>query len=198
MQCAGGVRIRIYAHKNEQGPPNYLSVNNVYLCHPPPLAQYIKTPAFKNCRTRVESANLFLAHALNTVDTRLRGYDAPDQNLYLKKCTVVCIIYNMKTGGYVYILASGPMGTLYIGSTTDLVGRIWQHKHKSIKGFTSRYDIDKLVYYEWHDRLENMVLRERQLKKWNRNWKCRLIIQQNPLWQDLYNDVLSGAGYSTE
>ena len=145
-----------------------------------------------------ESANLFLSHALNTVDTRLRGYDAPDQNLYLKKCTVVCIIYNMKTGGYVYILASGPMGTLYIGSTTDLVGRIWQHKHKSIKGFTSRYDIDKLVYYEWHDRLENMVLRERQLKKWNRNWKCRLIIQQNPLWQDLYNDVLSGAGYSTE
>lgn len=104
----------------------------------------------------------------------------------------------MKYGGYVYIMASAPMGTLYIGSTTDLVGRVWQHKNKVIHGFTSRYNVDKLVYYEWHDSLENMVLRERQLKKWNRNWKYRLIIQKNPQWYDLYNEVLVANGYSTE
>lgn len=90
------------------------------------------------------------------------------------------------------------MGTLYIGSTTDLVGRIWQHKNKAIPGFTSKYNIDKLVYYEWHDSLNDMVLRERQLKKWNRNWKYRLIIQKNPDWNDLYNDVLSQNGYALE
>ncbi len=104
----------------------------------------------------------------------------------------------MKSGGYVYILSSGPMGTLYIGSTTDLVGRIWQHKNKAIPGFTSKYNIDKLVYYEWHDSLANMVLRERQLKKWNRNWKQRLIIQKNPNWNDLYNEVLLQNGYTPE
>ncbi len=104
----------------------------------------------------------------------------------------------MKSGGYVYILTNKPMGTLYIGSTTDLVGRIWQHKNKAIPGFTSKYNIDKLVYYEWHDSLNDMVLRERQLKKWNRNWKYRLIIQKNPDWNDLYNDVLSQNGYAPE
>ena len=104
----------------------------------------------------------------------------------------------MKSGGYVYILTNKPMGTLYIGSTTDLVGRIWQHKNKAIPGFTSKYNIDKLVYYEWHDSLNDMVLRERQLKKWNRNLKYRLIIQKNPDWNDLYNDVLSQNGYALE
>ena len=104
----------------------------------------------------------------------------------------------MKSGGYVYILTNKPMGTLYIGSTTDLVGRIWQHKNKAIPGFTSKYNIDKLVYYEWHDSLNDMVLRERQLKKWNRNWKYRLIIQKNPDWNDLYNYVLSQNGYAPE
>ena len=104
----------------------------------------------------------------------------------------------MKSGGYVYILTNKPMGTLYIGSTTDLVGRIWQHKNKAIPGVTSKYNIDKLVYYEWHDSLNDMVLRERQLKKWNRNWKYRLIIQKNPDWNDLYNDVLSQNGYAPE
>ena len=104
----------------------------------------------------------------------------------------------MKSGGYVYILTNKPMGTLYIGSTTDLVGRIWQHKNKAIPGFTSKYNIDKLVYYEWHDSLNDMVLRERQLKKWNRNLKYRLLIQKNPDWNDLYNDVLSQNGYAPE
>lgn len=104
----------------------------------------------------------------------------------------------MKSGGYVYILASKPMGTLYIGSTSDLVGRVWQHKNKTIKGFTSKYDVDKLVYYEWHDSLRDMVVRERQLKKWERNWKFRLIIQHNPEWKDLYDNLLIDNGYSPE
>ena len=68
------------------------------------------------------------------------------------------------------------MGTLYIGSTSNLVVRIWQHKYKEIPGFTSRYNVNKLVYYEWHDSLQEMVRRERQLKEWQRGWKIKLII----------------------
>lgn len=104
----------------------------------------------------------------------------------------------MKSGGYVYILASGPLGTLYVGSTSNLVVRIAQHKHKEIPGFTSKYNVDKLVYYEWHDSLKEMVLRERQLKEWHRNWKIRLIVQRNPNWVDLYQIVLQSCGYTTE
>ena len=95
-------------------------------------------------------------------------------------------------------MASSKMGTLYIGSTSDLVGRVWQHKHKEIPGFSATYNVNKLVYFEWHDSLKEMVLRERQMKKWNRDWKLRLIIEHNPQWRDLYNDVLVGAGYSPE
>lgn len=104
----------------------------------------------------------------------------------------------MKSGGYIYIMTSGPMGTLYIGSTSDLVGRVWQHKNKEIPGFTSKYNVNKLVYYEWHDSLTDMVRRERQLKEWKRGWKLRLIIESNPTWRDLYPDVLRGAGYSAD
>ena len=102
----------------------------------------------------------------------------------------------MKSGGYIYIMTNDKMGTLYIGSTSDLIGRVWQHKNKTFRGFTSKYNLDKLVYYEWHNCLENMVQRERQLKEWNRNWKIRLIIQKNPNWDELYNEILTGAGYS--
>ena len=104
----------------------------------------------------------------------------------------------MTSGGWVYILTNKKMGTLYIGSTTDLVGRIWQHKNKATPGFTSKYNIDKLVYYEWHDSLNNMVLRERQIKEWHRSWKLRLIIDFNPEWKDLYNDILIKSGYAPE
>ena len=110
----------------------------------------------------------------------------------------ICQNKHMKSGGYVYILTNQKMGTLYIGSTSDLVGRIWQHKHKEIPGFTSKYNVDKLVYYEWHDSLHEMVLRERQLKEWQRIWKIRLIINKNPNWVDLYPEILHRAGYSTE
>jgi putative endonuclease len=71
-----------------------------------------------------------------------------------------------KTGGYVYIITNKPNGTLYIGSTSDLIGRVFEHKNKIIlKCFTARYNLDKLVYFEWHNKLENMVQRERQLKE---------------------------------
>jgi len=107
-------------------------------------------------------------------------------------------IQNMKHGGWVYIMASGPMGTLYIGSTSDLLVRVAQHKNKIFKGFTADYGVNKLVYYKWHDGLEDMVKRERQIKKWKRNWKLKIIIDMNPGWIDLYDVVLKEFGYMTE
>ena len=90
------------------------------------------------------------------------------------------------------------MGTLYIGSTTDIVGRVWQHKnHEYPKSFTAKYNCNMLVYYEQHSNMDTMVLRERQLKKWNRNWKMRLIIQHNPDWYDLYPMLLEAYGYDS-
>ena len=103
----------------------------------------------------------------------------------------------MKSGGYVYIMTNKRNGTLYIGSTSDLIGRVFEHKNKIIpNSFTAKHNLDKLVYFEWHNRLENMVLRERQMKEWNRNWKIRQIICMNPNWDDLYNQLLIDNGYS--
>ena len=102
----------------------------------------------------------------------------------------------MEKHAYVYIMASNKMGTIYIGSTTDLVGRIFEHKNKVYpKSFTAKYNCNKLVYYEQYENTKIMVRRERELKKWNRNWKIRLIIKNNPEWKDLYPDVLESFGY---
>ena len=87
---------------------------------------------------------------------------------------------------YVYILASRKNGTLYTGMTSSLVQRIWQHKEKRIDGFTKKYHINMLVYFELHQTAESAITRERQIKKWNRNWKIRLIEEKIPLWKDLY------------
>ncbi|MDR1361542.1 MAG: GIY-YIG nuclease family protein [Rickettsiales bacterium] len=94
-----------------------------------------------------------------------------------------------RKSGYVYIMASDKMGTLYIGSTSNLIKRVSQHKAKTYKGFTSEYDVDKLVYYEYFEDVANMAARERQLKEWQRNWKIRLIVGKNPEWKDLYEEV---------
>ena len=103
----------------------------------------------------------------------------------------------MKDGGFVYIMTNKRNGTLYIGSTSDLIGRVFEHKHRVYpKSFTAKHRLNKLVYFEWHKSIKNMVYRERQMKEWNRNWKIRLIIQQNPGWKDLYNDLLIGNGFS--
>jgi putative endonuclease len=87
---------------------------------------------------------------------------------------------------YVYILASKIGGTLYVGVTNDLVRRIAQHRLKAVEGFTGRYDVVRLVYFEQFDDPENAIKREKRLKKWNRAWKIRLIEERNPNWDDLY------------
>ena len=91
---------------------------------------------------------------------------------------------------YVYILSSKKHGTLYIGVTSDLVKRISEHKIKFRKGFSSKYDVNKLVYFEVFDDIENAIIREKHLKKWNRDWKIRLIEENNPEWIDLYESIV--------
>lgn len=90
----------------------------------------------------------------------------------------------------VYILASKRNGTLYTGVTSDLIQRVWQHKNNVIKGFTEKYGVHTLVYFELHDDMESAIVREKRLKKWNRAWKLRLIEEQNPEWTDLYPSIL--------
>ena len=89
---------------------------------------------------------------------------------------------------YVYMLASKRNGTLYIGHTDNLLSRIWQHKTKALGGFTAKYGVDKLVWYEGQETREAAFLRERQIKKWNRAWKLELIERSNPDWLDLYGE----------
>ncbi len=90
----------------------------------------------------------------------------------------------------VYILASRRNGTLYIGATTDLARRVADHKARVREGFTSRYDVDRLVHVEEFDRINDAFERERRLKRWRRAWKIALIEETNPDWRDLYDDIL--------
>jgi putative endonuclease len=90
---------------------------------------------------------------------------------------------------FVYILASERNGTLYTGMTDDLVKRVWQHRNNVIPGFTQRYGVKMIVWYEPHDSRESAFMQERRLKKWNRAWKLALIEQKNPHWQDLWVEV---------
>jgi putative endonuclease len=89
----------------------------------------------------------------------------------------------------VYIMASHRHGTLYVGVTTDLPGRVWQHKTGSVKGFTSRYKVNILVWFEMHTDITEAIRREKQIKKWLRAWKIELIEGDNPSWRDLTGDV---------
>jgi putative endonuclease len=90
---------------------------------------------------------------------------------------------------HVYILASGKNGTLYIGATSGLVGRIYTHRNDLIDGFSHRYGVHDLVYFEHHESAESAITREKQLKKWRRVWKIELIEQANPQWLDLYHSI---------
>ena len=90
----------------------------------------------------------------------------------------------------VYILASKRNGTLYIGVTSDLPKRAWEHKNDLVEGFTKRYKVHRLVYYELHGDMETAIKREKQMKKWNRAWKLELIEKQNPDWRDLWEEIL--------
>ena len=87
---------------------------------------------------------------------------------------------------YVYLLASKPYGTLYVGITSDLIGRVWQHKNKVVAGFTARYGVDRLVWFEIHETAEAAIRREKQIKEWKRGWKINMIERDNPHWTDLY------------
>ncbi|MBW2181392.1 MAG: GIY-YIG nuclease family protein [Deltaproteobacteria bacterium] len=93
---------------------------------------------------------------------------------------------------YVYILASKWNGTLYIGITSDLIKRIWQHKEKLVDGFTKKYNVNRLVCFEQFSDPENAIKREKRLKKYERQWKIKLIEKDNPQWKDLYNTLVSG------
>jgi putative endonuclease len=89
----------------------------------------------------------------------------------------------------VYMLASKRNGTLYAGSTSDLVRRVWEHKQKAVPGFTSKYGVDQLVWFECYETLEPAMLRERRIKEWKRAWKIKLIERENPQWLDLYPTI---------
>ena len=91
---------------------------------------------------------------------------------------------------YVYILASDRNGTLYIGVTNNIFRRVNEHKNKDIKGFTEKYNIDKLVYYEKYEDINEAIIQEKRLKKWNRKWKLDLIEQSNPKWRDLSENFM--------
>lgn len=90
---------------------------------------------------------------------------------------------------YVYIMAKARNSTFYVGVTTDLQKRIYEHKSEIADGFTKKYGIKRLVYFEKHDSAEEAFRREKRLKKWNRAWKMRLIEEQNPDWNDLYEEI---------
>jgi len=91
---------------------------------------------------------------------------------------------------YVYILTNKKNGTLYIGMTNNLLRRMYEHKHNLVSGFTSKYNIHQLVYFEQTEDILSALQREKQLKKWNRSWKIKLIESNNPNWIDLYKDLI--------
>ena len=92
-------------------------------------------------------------------------------------------------GGYVYFLTNRPNGTLYVGVTSDLVRRVHQHRTGAAKGFTKRYGLKRLVYFEAYDDIATAIQREHNIKHWSRTWKVRLILANNPEWNDLYETV---------
>ncbi len=91
---------------------------------------------------------------------------------------------------YVYILSNKKYWTLYVWVTNNLIRRVFEHKDKFIDGFTKRYSINYLVYYEEYSEIESAIFREKEIKHWNRNWKIRLIEKNNPKWTDLYTTML--------
>ncbi len=91
---------------------------------------------------------------------------------------------------YVYILASQPNGTLYTGVTNNLIRRVWEHREGLVEGFTKKYHVHRLVYWEQGEDVVAAIRREKQIKKWNRSWKIRLIEKENPDWKDLYSTIV--------
>ena len=138
------------------------------------------------------------------MDSRLRGNDGficNDETLcfrhsraggnpYSSKNSLnFFIIIHMEKGGFVYIMSSRRRGTLYVGVTSDLVRRVWQHREGVTAGFTTKYDVKKLVYFECHNDIESAISREKAMKKWRRACKVRLIEERNPTWADLWPEI---------
>jgi putative endonuclease len=90
----------------------------------------------------------------------------------------------------VYILASRKNGTLYIGVTSNLIKRVWEHKNELVDGFSKNYGLHDLVWFEMHETMESAIAREKLLKEWKRKWKLELINRRNPYWRDLYGDLI--------
>jgi putative endonuclease len=90
---------------------------------------------------------------------------------------------------FVYLLASRRNGTLYVGVTSDLTKRVWEHKHGLAEGFTKKYGVKSLVWFEQTDSIESAIVREKQIKKWRREWKVELIEKNNPQWKDLFEEI---------
>jgi len=98
-------------------------------------------------------------------------------------------MYQQEKYPCVYIMASQRNGTLYIGVTSNLIVRCYHHKNGTFEGFTSEHGVIMLVYYELHDTMEQAITREKQMKKWNRDWKLRIIEEKNPEWNDLFYEL---------
>jgi len=95
----------------------------------------------------------------------------------------------MNKKGFVYIMTNKKNGTLYIGVTSNIIKRVYHHKHKLVDGFTKKYNLTKLVYYEVYETIDEAIKREKQLKNWKREWKINLIESVNPQWLDLYDSI---------
>ena len=92
-------------------------------------------------------------------------------------------------GGWVYIMTNRLDGTLYVGVTSDLARRVWEHREGLVEGFTKKYGLKRLVYAERHDEIEDAIQRETSIKRWSRAWKINLIVKDNPDWDDLYDRI---------
>ena len=91
---------------------------------------------------------------------------------------------------YVYMMTNKRNGVLYVGVTNDLIRRTYEHKNHLVKGFTSQYNLEMLVWFEQAEDVNSAIAREKQLKNWHRQWKIDLIVKSNPTWQDLYNSII--------
>ena len=95
----------------------------------------------------------------------------------------------MQKDFYVYMMASQKNGTIYVGVTSDLKKRVWQHKNNVVEGFTEKYDVHDFVWYEHHENAESAITKEKRMKDWRRDWKVKRIVEMNPDWKDLYDDI---------
>ena len=108
----------------------------------------------------------------------------------LRRCGTGVVMTRLPKQPAVYLMASRRNGTLYVGVTSDLVQRVWQHRNDEVPGFTARYSVHCLVYYELHDAKTEAIAREKCIKKWRRSWKVGLIEKTNPDWVDLWPTIL--------